>query len=43
MSIVLDPASSEKEAIWTPTNVQFLYRHRNRRYYVIWLLTGLFR
>ncbi len=25
---------SKKTAVWTPTKVQFLYRHRNRRYYV---------
>jgi hypothetical protein len=24
----------EKEPVWSPTQVQFLYRHRNRRYYV---------
>jgi len=24
----------EKETVWSPTQVQFLYRHRNGRYYV---------
>ena len=25
---------TEKETVWSPTQVQFLYRHRNGRYYV---------
>src|SRR4051812_43775912 len=24
----------EKQTVWTPTNVQFLYKHLNGRYYV---------
>ena len=27
-------ADTDKPAAWTPTKVQFLYRHLNRRYYV---------
>jgi hypothetical protein len=26
--------TEEKETVWGPTQVQFLYRHRNGRYYV---------
>ena len=30
-----DPESAPSEdPVWTPTSVQFLYRHRNSRYYV---------
>ncbi len=34
MSNIAIPTSSEKKASWTPTSVQFLYRHRNGGYYV---------
>jgi len=34
ISTIKASESSEKDAVWTPTNVQFLYPHRNGRYYV---------
>lgn len=34
MSATKSAEPLEKASVWTPTNVQFLYRHRNGRYYV---------
>lgn len=34
MSKAIEPKSVAENATWTPTKVQFLYRHKNGRYYV---------
>jgi hypothetical protein len=32
--------SPKKEILWKPTRIQFLYRHKNRRYYVRTFASG---